>query len=196
MLLKSIKWAMLGGCLVPAAMLAIRLANHTAGDNPVEAVTYETGDWSMLFLLATLAITPIRRMTGVNEIISLRRMFGLMTFFYASLHALTYFCLHQALQVQGILEDLRKRPFIAFGMCAFLLMIPLALTSNRFSIRQLGRRWSWLHRWIYAVAIAATVHYGWMRHGEAKPYLYAVLFTGLLGWRARAWTIKRRKHAM
>jgi sulfoxide reductase heme-binding subunit YedZ len=195
MLFKRIKVAVLVGCLVPAAMLALRLASDTAGDNPVEAITYETGDWSMLLLLVTLAITPMRRITGVNEIISLRRMFGLMTFFYGSLHFLTYVCLDQSLQAQRILEDVRKRPFIAFGLCAFLLMIPLALTSNGFSIRRLKRRWTWLHRWIYAIAIAAVGHYGWMRRGEAKPYLYAVLFAWLLGWRVRAWMIKRRKHA-
>ena len=193
--LKRIKVAMLITCLLPAAILLVRIASHTAGDNPVEVITYETGDWSMILLLATLAITPIRRITGVNEIISFRRMFGLLTFFYGSLHFLTYVCLAQSLQLPRILDDVRKRPFIVMGLCAFLLMIPLAVTSNGFSIRRLGRHWTRLHRWVYAVAIAAVMHYSWMRRGEAKPYWYTVLFACLLGWRARVWAVKRGKYA-
>jgi sulfoxide reductase heme-binding subunit YedZ len=192
---RNIKWVILLGSLAPAGILAVRVANHTAGDNPVEAITYETGDWSMLFLLATLAITPFRRITGINEFISLRRTFGLLTFFYVSLHFLTYVCFAHALRVQSILDDLRKRPFIALGLSAFLLMIPLALTSNRSSIRRLGRQWTRLHRWTYAVVIVAVLHYSWMRKGEAKPYLSALLFACLLGWRLCAWAEKRRTTA-
>jgi sulfoxide reductase heme-binding subunit YedZ len=194
MFLKRIKWAFLVGSLVPAGMLAVRIASHTAGDNPVEAITYETGDWTMILLLATLAITPLRRISGINEIISLRRTFGLLTFFYGSLHFFTYVCLAQSLQMQRILGDIRKRPFIALGLCAFLLMIPLAITSNGSSIRRLGRHWARLHQWIYAIAITAVMHYGWMRKSEAKPYLYALIFACLLGWRVRAWAAKRRKN--
>ena len=193
--LKRIKVAMLITCLLPAAILVVRIVSHTAGDNPVEAITYETGDWSMILLLATLAITPIRRITGVNEVISFRRMFGLLTFFYGALHFLTYVCLAQSLQLPRMLDDVRKRPFIVMGLCAFLLMIPLAITSNGFFIRRLGRHWTWLHRWIYAIAIVAVVHYSWMRPREAKPYLYVVLFACLLGWRARVWALKQREYA-
>lgn len=188
---KRIKWVILAGSLVPAGILALRLATHTAGNNPVEAITYETGDWGMIFLLATLAVTPLRKISGAHQIISLRRTFGLLTFFYVLVHFLTYICLAQALQPHRILDDLRKRPFIALGFCAFFLMIPLAITSNRVSIRRLGKHWTRLHRWIYVIAILAVLHYSWMRKGEAKPFLYALLFSSALGWRVRLWAAKR-----
>lgn len=196
MRLKVVKLLLLVTCLAPAVILAVRGSHQTLGDNPVEAITYETGDWTMILLLVTLAITPVRRLTGVNEIISFRRMFGLLTFFYASLHFGTYVWLDKSFHWERISVDIGKRPFIWMGLCAFILMIPLAFTSNSLSIRRMGRRWKSLHTSVYAIAIAAVLHFVWMKRSEAKPYMYAVLFTWLLAWRVRVWIMKRRKMAL
>jgi len=196
MRLKVVKLLLLVTCLAPAVILAVHGSHQTLGDNPVEAITYETGDWTMILLLVTLAITPVRRLTGVNEIISFRRMFGLLTFFYASLHFGTYVWLDKSFHWERISVDIGKRPFIWMGLCAFILMIPLAFTSNSLSIRRMGRRWKSLHTSVYAIAIAAVLHFVWMKRSEAKPYMYAVLFTWLLAWRVRVWMMKRRKMAL
>ena len=177
MRIKTTKALLLIGTLMPAFVLAARTLGHSLGDNPVEAITYETGDWAMLLLAATLAITPLRRLTGKNDLISYRRMLGLLTFFYATLHFAIYLWSHPS---SAILKDVSKRPFIVAGACAFLLMIPLALTSNTAAIRRLGRRWKQLHQAVYVIAVAAVIHYAWMRPHEAKPYLYVVLFSALL----------------
>jgi sulfoxide reductase heme-binding subunit YedZ len=181
--------ALFVSCTLPAAKLAYDAFFNLLGDNPVEALIYETGDWAMFFLMATLAITPLRRLPGANRLISYRRMLGLFSFFYAALHCITYFWLDQ--HVLG--DDLATRPFVLPGMAASLLMVPLAFTSTNGWIRRLGKKWRVLHRWVYVIAVSAALHYLWMRKTEAKPYLYATIFAMLLGWRLGNHLITNRR---
>jgi methionine sulfoxide reductase heme-binding subunit len=156
------------------------------GANPVEFVTRSTGTWTLVFLCITLAVTPARRLTGWNWLQRLRRMLGLFAFFYGALHFTTYFWLDQWFDLAAIVKDIVKRPFITVGFAAFLLMIPLALTSTDAMVRRLGRRWGKLHRLVYAVAIAAILHYWWHKAGKndySEVGWYAAVVIGLLGWR-------------
>ena len=141
----------------------------------------------------TLAITPIRRLTGWNRVIQYRRMFGLFAFFYAGLHLLAYAALDRSFDLAGIWEDVAKRPFITMGMVAFALMLPLALTSTRGWIRRLGRRWTLLHRLVYASAIAAAIHYLWkVKVAIGSPVYYAAILALLLAFRI-VWNLKARQ---
>ena len=141
----------------------------------------------------TLAITPLRRLTGWNRIIHYRRMFGLFAFFYASLHLASYAALDRYFDFAGIWEDVAKRPFITMGMIAFALMVPLALTSTRGWIRRLGKRWTLLHRLVYASAIAASIHYLWkVKVAIGSPVYYAAILGVLLGFRI-VWHLKARR---
>jgi sulfoxide reductase heme-binding subunit YedZ len=170
--------------LVPAALLVRAGMTGTLGVNPAETLQLETGVWALRFLLLTLAVTPLRRVTGWNRLIQYRRMLGLFAFFYASCHFLTYLVLDQFFAFDLILKDVVKRPFITFGMLAFVLMIPLALTSTKGWIRRLGRRWQVLHRLIYISAIAGAVHYLWkVKLAAGPPVYYAVAVAVLLGFR-------------
>jgi sulfoxide reductase heme-binding subunit YedZ len=156
------------------------------GANPVEFVTRSTGTWTLVFLCITLAVTPARRFTGWNWLQRLRRMLGLFAFFYGALHFTTYFWLDQWFDLAAIVKDIVKRPFITMGFAAFVLMIPLALTSTDAMVRRLGRRWGKLHRLVYAVAIAAILHYWWHKAGKndySEVGWYAAAVIGLLGWR-------------
>jgi sulfoxide reductase heme-binding subunit YedZ len=136
------------------------------GANPIEFITRSTGTWALVFLCITLAITPLRLITGWSALIKLRRMFGLFCFFYACLHFLIWFWLDQNLDLQAMWADVLKRPFITMGFTTFVLLIPLALTSNRFAVRALGRRWSLLHKLIYVIACTAIIHYWWHKAGK------------------------------
>jgi len=156
------------------------------GANPVEFVTRSTGTWTLVFLCITLAITPARRLTGWNWLQRLRRMLGLFAFFYGALHFTTYFWLDQWFDLAAIGKDIVKRPFITMGFAAFVMMIPLAATSTDAMVRRLGRRWGKLHRLVYAVAIAAILHYWWHKAGKndfSQVGWYAAVVIGLLGWR-------------
>lgn len=148
------------------------------GANPIEFVTRSTGTWALVFLCITLAITPLRLITGWSELIKLRRMFGLFCFFYACLHFLIWFWLDQNLDLQAMWADVLKRPFITMGFTTFVLLIPLALTSNRFSVRALGRRWSLLHKLVYVIACTAVIHYWW--HKAGKNDFQTVLIYGAI----------------
>jgi sulfoxide reductase heme-binding subunit YedZ len=156
------------------------------GANPVEFVTRSTGTWTLVFLCITLAITPARRLSGWNWLQRLRRMLGLFAFFYGALHFTTYFWLDQWFDLAAIAKDIVKRPFITMGFAAFVMMIPLAVTSTDAMVRRLGRRWGKLHRVVYAVAIAALLHYWWHKAGKnnfSEVGWYAAVVIGLLGWR-------------
>jgi methionine sulfoxide reductase heme-binding subunit len=158
--------------------------------NPVEDITLTTGIWALRLLLVSLAITPIRRITGWNQVIQYRRMLGLFAFFYASLHLLTYLVLDQGLAFEFILPDIVKRPYITAGMTAFLLMLPLALTSTKGWIRRLGRRWQLLHRLVYVSAIAACLHFIWkVKVVVGEPVYYALILALLLAFRV-LWTLR------
>lgn len=170
--------------LVPAALLVRAGLTGTLGVNPAETLQLETGVWALRFLLLTLAVTPLRRITGWNRLIQYRRMLGLFAFFYASCHFLTYLVLDQFFAFGSILKDVVKRPFITVGMLAFVLMIPLALTSTKGWIRRLGRRWQALHRLVYVSAIAGAVHYLWkVKLAAGPPVYYAAAVGVLLGFR-------------
>jgi sulfoxide reductase heme-binding subunit YedZ len=179
--------------LIPAALLVRAGVNGTLGVNPAETLQLETGVWALRFLVVTLAITPIRRITGWNRVIQYRRMLGLFAFFYACLHFLTYLVLDRYFDVPGILADIAKRPFITAGMVALVLMVPLAITSTTGWIRRLGRRWQVLHRLVYVSGLAAAVHYIWkVKVAVGPPVYYAVAIALLLAFRM-AWQLKAAK---
>ena len=150
--------------------------------NPIEDITLTTGIWALRLLLVSLAITPLRRVTGWQRVIQYRRMLGLFAFFYASLHLLTYVVLDQGLAFEFILPDIVKRPYITMGMIAFTLMVPLALTSTKGWIRRLGRKWQLLHRLVYVSAAAACLHFLWkVKVAIGEPVYYAAILGVLLG---------------
>ena len=146
-------------CLAPLGWLVLRATQHDLGPNPLEFITHATGDWTIRFLVITLAVTPLRRVLSLPQLIAFRRMLGLFAFFYGSLHFLTYVWFDKFFDVHEMLHDIAKRRFITAGMTAFALMIPLALTSTNWSIRKLGKRWQTLHRLIYFSAAAGVIHY-------------------------------------
>jgi sulfoxide reductase heme-binding subunit YedZ len=183
-------------CLVPAALLVWRAAADDLGANPIEAVTLSTGRWTLRFLLITLAVTPLRRLTGWNRAITLRRMFGLFAFFYASLHFATYIVIDQFFDWETIVEDITKRPFIMAGFAALVLLVPLALTSTKGWIRRLGRRWQTIHRLIYGATALAVIHFIWKVKSDLRdPLLYASILVLLLGFRVVWWIANRPRRA-
>ena len=181
-------------CLVPLALLAWKGFHGQLGANPIEVITHATGDWTMRFLLVTLSITPLRRLTRRLWLIRFRRMFGLFAFFYGCLHLTTWLWLDKFFDTQEMLADISKRKFITVGMTGFALMIPLAATSTAWAIRKLGRRWQVLHRLIYGSAIAGVIHYFWLVKADIRPpLLYAVILGVLLGARVVLWGIERAR---
>lgn len=179
--------------LAPFLWLAFRAFQGNLGVNPAETLQLETGTWALRFLLITLAVTPLRRVTGWNRLIQFRRMLGLFTFFYAFAHFLTYLVLDQFFAFDLMLADVAKRPFITAGFVAFVLMIPLALTSTTGWIRRLGRRWQLLHRLIYISGVAAAVHYLWkVKVMIGPPVYYAAVLALLLGFRI-VWQLRSAK---
>jgi sulfoxide reductase heme-binding subunit YedZ len=169
--------------LVPAIALVVGAFTDDLGANPIEYITRETGSFALTFLIITLAVTPLRRLTGWHELIRLRRMLGLFAFFYASLHLLTWVVLDQFFAVPDMIEDVVKRPFITAGMATYLLLIPLALTSSAAMIRRLGgRRWQQLHRLTYLAAVGAIVHFWWLVKADVRePQRWALALSVLLG---------------
>jgi methionine sulfoxide reductase heme-binding subunit len=176
-------------CLVPLGRLGWRAYSGNLGANPIEAITHSTGDWTLIFLLLTLAITPLRKLTNQLWLIRFRRMSGLFAFFYATLHFLTYIWLDKFFDVHEMLADVAKRRFITAGFTGFVLLIPLAITSTRGWIRRLGgRRWNLLHRLIYCSAMAGVIHYVWLVKADLrKPLEYALVLSILLGYRLVVW---------
>ncbi len=181
-------------CLLPLANLAFDGFRAELGANPIEAITHSTGTWTLVLLLTTLGITPVRKMTALHSLIQFRRMLGLFAFFYATLHLMTYLWLDQFFDFHSILKDVYKRPFITAGFTAFVLLVPLAVTSTRGWIRRLGRRWQMLHRLIYVSATAGVIHYIWLVKKDVRiPAIYATVLGALLLWRAVAWARARRQ---
>jgi len=176
-------------CLGPLARLAWRGFHSDLGANPIEAITHGTGDWTLTLLLVTLSITPLRKITRQYWLINFRRMLGLFAFFYGFLHLMTYVWLDKFFDVHAMLVDIAKRRFITAGMTAFTLMIPLALTSTKWSIRKLGgKRWQALHRLIYFSAAAGVIHYIWLVKADLKkPLEYATVLGMLLLARVALW---------
>ena len=177
-MVKSVLWL---ACLTPAAILAWRTWSNDLGPNPIEEVTHETGEATIILLLVTLAVTPLRRLTGWNRLVQLRRPLGLFAFFYATLHFATYIVLDQFFAFEYILDDIAERPYITVGTAAFLLLIPLAVTSTKGWIRRLGKRWTRLHRLIYVSAALGVLHYIWLVKADLRrPLLFAAILALLL----------------
>src|SRR5437762_3383177 len=185
-LLKLVVW---GLCLSPVGLLAWKATHDGLGANPLSEITLSTGHWTLYLLLITLAISPLRKITGLNWIIRYRRLLGLFAFFYGCLHLMTYLWFDKFFDVQEIVKDIYKRPFITAGITAWTLMIPLALTSTAWSIRKLGgKRWQVLHRLIYASAIAGVIHYMWLVKADlTKPLQYGAILGVLLLYRIVVW---------
>jgi len=165
-------------CLSPLLWLVYGLLSDALGANPIEVFTRSVGEWGLRFLLLTLAMTPLRRLLGQGWPLRYRRMLGLFSFFYVSVHLLSYLWLDQFFDWGEIFIDITKRPFITIGMSAFVLLVPLALTSNRYAIKRLGRRWKKLHRLVYVVAICAVLHYFWLVKADLFwPSVYAAILS-------------------
>jgi sulfoxide reductase heme-binding subunit YedZ len=185
-------------CLVPLGRLGGRAYSGNLGANPIEAITHSTGDWTLIFLLITLAITPLRKLTNQLWLIRFRRMSGLFAFFYATLHFLTYIWLDKFFDVHEMLADVAQRRFITAGFTGFVLLIPLAITSTSSWIRRMGgRRWNLLHRLIYFSAMAGVVHYVWLVKADLrKPLEYALVLSILLGYRLVVWLAPAARKAV
>lgn len=181
--------------LVPFGVLLWWMFTQNLGANPVEYLTHRTGDWTLRFLLLTLAMTPLRRMSGWRWPIRIRRMLGLFAFFYACLHLLVYLLLDLRLDLTVVAEDILKRPYITVGFTAFVALIPLAVTSTNRMMRRLGRRWQQLHRLIYVIAPLGVLHFIWLVKADLRePLLYAAILAVLLG--VRIWWVMRRRVAL
>ena len=192
--LARIKWLLFALALLPFLRLVAYTYLDKLGANPVEFITRNTGDWTLYFLCMTLAMTPLRKLLQWHWIIRLRRMLGLYVFFYAFLHFMTFLWFDHFFEFEEMWADVLKRPFITVGFSAFVLLMPLALTSSNGMIKRIGgKRWQLLHRLIYVIAPLAVLHYFWMKAGKndfSQPYLFAVIVFSLLGlrvfWRWRA----------
>lgn len=181
---------------VPLERLVWKFFHDALGANPIEVITHSTGDWTMILILTTLSITPLRMLTKQYWLIGVRRMIGLFAFFYGCLHFTTYIWLDKFFDVHEMIKDVYKRPFITAGFTAFVLMIPLALTSTKGWIRRLGKNWQRLHRLIYVTAIAGVVHYIWLVKADLrKPLQYAFVLGVLLSYRIIVWMAQARRNA-
>ncbi|WP_186293319.1 sulfite oxidase heme-binding subunit YedZ [Chitinimonas sp. BJB300] len=181
--LTYIKAAVFIACLLPLARAAYIVISGMQV-NPIEFITRSTGTWTLVMLLLSLSITPLRKLTGLNELIKFRRMLGLFAFFYVALHFTTYIWLDQAFDVAAVLKDIVKRPFITVGFAAFILLIPLAITSTDAMLRRLKRNWGKLHKLVYLIAPLSVLHYIWLvKKDLTQPLIYAGVLTVLLGLR-------------
>ena len=189
-----VKRVIFAAALIPAAALGYYTYQGDLTANPIEFITHFTGDWAIRFLVITLAITPLRRISGWNPIIQLRRMLGLFAFFYATLHFLTWFVLDWFFDFRQMAEDIAMRPFITLGMATFVMLLALAVTSTQGSIRRLGRRWTQLHRLIYVATATGLFHF-WLARKTVVQQFEVVLIAAilLLGFRVW-WTLRTRLH--
>ncbi len=191
LILKCLVWV---AGLAPLGRLAYRGLTGRLTANPVEFITLSTGTWTLVFLLATLSVTPLRKLTGLAWLIKFRRLIGLFAFFYACLHFMTFVWLDKFFDLSEMIKDVIKRPFITAGFFAFLLLIPLAATSTSWAIRKMGgRNWRLLHRAIYLSAAAAVVHFWWKVKADTRqPMIYATILSILLLYRVASWSLHRR----
>lgn len=181
-------------CLLPLAWIAWDAFNSNLGANPVEEMTHRTGDWVLRFLMITLAVTPLRRLFNWAVLLRLRRMLGLFAFFYVCLHFLIYIVFDHFFDFNDILEDIVKRPYITIGFSAFVLLIPLAVTSTNKMMRRLGKNWKKLHQLAYVIATLGVLHFLWLVKADVfEPFVYGGILLLLLGY--RAWHDAARRHA-
>lgn len=181
-------------CLVPLARLGWKGLHSDLTANPIEFITHNTGDWTLQFVLITLAITPARKLLNLPNLIKLRRMLGLFAFFYGCLHFAIYIWLDQGFDMSGILKDIAKRKYVTVGFTGFVLMIPLAVTSTWWWVRKLGgKRWQRLHRLVYFTALAGVIHYYWLVKSDIRwPVRYGVMLGLLMLYRLVIWMRKRK----
>ena len=174
--------------LLPILRLVILGYQGDLTANPIEFITRSTGTWALVFLCITLAVTPLRKITGLSQLLKYRRTFGLFVFFYASLHFSIWFWLDHDLNFSEMINDVIKRPFITMGFSAFVLLVPLAITSNDWAVRKLKRSWSKLHRLVYLIAILVILHYFWHKSGKndfQTVGIYAAIIFSLLAYRLK-----------
>jgi len=168
-------------CLLPLSSIVWRIFYGDLGSDPIETITFATGDWTLRFLLITLAVSPFRQWFGLSALLRFRRMLGLYVYFDACCHFLIWFILDHALSFGDMIEDIIDRPYITFGFSALMLLIPLAVTSNNVMVRKLGRRWKKLHRLVYAIIILGVLHYLWLTKADyLEPGIYALIAGVLL----------------
>lgn len=193
--IRALKAAVFLLCLVPLGKLALEafgVAGMSLGANPIEELLHRCGKWGLNLLLVTLAVTPLRRITGWNWLIRFRRMLGLFSFFYILLHFLIYAVLDQGLALNFIVEDIIERPYITLGIIALLFLIPLAVTSTNGMMRRLGRGWQKLHRLVYVIAILGVWHFYWqVKQDILEPLIYAGILALLFA--IRGWYFWQRK---
>ena len=183
-------------CSAPFCLLLYNGFTNNLTANPIKEITHFTGEWTLNLLLATLAVTPLRKITGNNSLIRYRRMLGLFTFFYACLHFSTYLVLDQFFDWNEIVLDVAKRPYITVGFTAFTLLIPLAVTSTNKMVQRLGNNWRKLHRLIYLIGALAIVHYLWLVKADLlPPIIYGIILCVLLALRSSRIKPRRRKPA-
>lgn len=180
--------------LIPLGRLVYLGYQDALTANPIEYITRFTGSWALIFLCLTLTVSPLRQITGINQLLKFRRTLGLLVFFYASLHVTIWIWLDQSLNIDAMLQDITKRPFVTLGVFSFILLCPLALTSNQQSINFLKRRWAQIHALIYIIAISVILHYWWHKSGKndyAQVSLYALIVGVLLGFRVIVYLLRR-----
>jgi sulfoxide reductase heme-binding subunit YedZ len=187
-----LRTAIFAAALVPAAALVYDFLTNDLTANPIDYITDTTGYTAITLLMITLTVTPLRRLTGRNEVIKLRRMLGLLAFFYACLHFSTWLVLDWFFDFASMAADVVERPFITLGMATFVLLIPLAATSTTGMIRRLGKRWVQLHRLVYVAGFTAVIHFWWVVKADFRePRLFALALSILLGFRAW-WMLRTR----
>jgi methionine sulfoxide reductase heme-binding subunit len=186
-LVKAAIWFL---CLLPAVRLLLGAFTDQLGSNPVEFVTRSTGTWTLNLLCVTLMVSPLKTLLNAPALLKLRRLLGLFAFFYALLHLTTWVWFDQWFDLHDMWNDVVKRPFITVGFTAVVLLIPLALTSNKASMKWLGRKWGMLHRLVYVIAVLGVLHYYWLvKKDVTQPVIYGLVVAGLLAW--RLWRARR-----
>ncbi|NQV13834.1 sulfoxide reductase heme-binding subunit YedZ [bacterium] len=189
--MKIFKSTVFTAALLPVAYLIFGLVGDKLGANPIETLLHKTGFWTLTFLMITLSVSPVRKLSNWNKIIKFRRMLGLFAFFYACLHFTIYLGLDRQFEWQEIVEDLSKRPYITIGFTALVMLVPLAITSTKGWIRKLGKRWQKLHRLIYVIATAGVVHFWWLvKKDITEPLIFALILSLLMTFRLALLKIK------
>lgn len=182
--MKWIKPPLFVAALLPLVFLVYGFFTDNLGANPIEKILHETGFWALTFLMITLSVTPLKRISGWNKLNLLRRPLGLFAFFYVVLHFAVYLGLDRFFEWQEIVDDVSKRPYITVGFSAFLMLIPLAVTSTKGWIRKLGKKWTKLHRLVYVIAVFGVIHFWWLvKKDISEPLIFAVVLTVLLAFR-------------
>ena len=171
-------------CLLPTGWLVWAFMHNGLGANPFEVLTRDTGEWTLRFILLTLLMTPLRSIFNWSWPLRIRRMLGLYSFFYATIHLLTYLWFDQFFDWNEIAIDITKRPFITAGITAWIMLLPLAVTSTRYMMKKLGKQWKMLHRMVYIISILGVLHFFWLVKADLiEPTIYAVILVFLLGYR-------------